>query len=84
MTARVCPARHAASASRTPRACPVGAGQTVVDLGLFVFVAVIPSIFLGSFTLARLAIVAWMMLWAALAGASWRSPDTRASPRDGS
>lgn len=44
-----------------------------LTLGLFVFVAVIPSIFSGSFILARLAIIAWMMLWAVLGWALARS-----------
>lgn len=49
-----------------------------LTLGLFVFVAVIPSMIFGSFTLARLAIIAWMTLWAALGWALSRSADNRA------
>ena len=49
-----------------------------LTLGLFVFVAVIPSMIFGSFTLARIAIVAWMTLWTALGWAFSRSADNRA------
>ncbi|QJY47885.1 hypothetical protein [Pseudonocardia broussonetiae] len=46
--------------------------------GVFVFAAVIPSLILGSFTLARVAIIAWMGLWAALGWVLTRA-ETRAS-----
>ena len=50
-----------------------GARFVPLAAGLFVFVAVIPSLILGSFTLARVAIITWMALWAVLGWALARS-----------
>lgn len=41
--------------------------------GVLVFATIIPSLFLGSFTLTRVAIIAWMGVWAALGWALTRA-----------
>lgn len=47
-------------------------GLVVVVTGIFVFVPMLPAL-MGPFILARLAITAWMLLFAALGYALWRA-----------